>query len=221
MGVRLQFRSTADLPDLAGFAYRKLFRRLADLDMHVQLHDEGARLPQSIGLIEPSSVKLVVDHFGRPDLSRGADAEAFVDLLRAVERGRTWVKLSAAFRLRPLAALRPFAGESDRDIFAARTADVQEAGDGSRGPAGDLEDELSFIDKVMRGNASWVDVKYSQVQPMIQASQAASRKKITGARWKKIFIDICDDDTIATAVTDLGLSGDERDAWVKEEKSIF
>jgi len=87
--------------------------------------------------------------------------------------------------------------------------------------AGDLEAELSFIDKVMRGNASWVDVKYSQVQPMIQASQAASRKKITGARWKKVFIDICDDATIDTAVTDLGLSGDERAAWIKEEKSIF
>jgi predicted TIM-barrel fold metal-dependent hydrolase len=109
VGIRLQFRSTADLPDLSGFAYRKLFRRLADLDMHVQLHDEGARLPQSIALIEPSGVKLVIDHFGRPDLARGADAEAFLDLLRAVERGRTWVKLSAAFRLRPLAALQPFA----------------------------------------------------------------------------------------------------------------
>jgi hypothetical protein len=87
--------------------------------------------------------------------------------------------------------------------------------------AGDLETELSFIDKVMRKSGSWVDVKYSQVQPMIQASQVASRKKISGARWKKIFIDICDDDTIDTAVTDLGLSGDERAEWIKEEKSVF
>src|SRR6478735_3620573 len=38
--------------------------------------------------------------------------------------------------------LRPFAADADRDIFAARTADMQEAGDGSGAPAGDLEDEI-------------------------------------------------------------------------------
>jgi predicted TIM-barrel fold metal-dependent hydrolase len=109
VGVRLQFRSLRELPDLTGFAYRKLFRRVADLGWHVQLHDEGERLAHSIAAIEPSGVNLVVDHFGRPDLSLGVDAPGFIALLRAIERGRTWVKLSAAFRLTPLAVLRPFA----------------------------------------------------------------------------------------------------------------
>lgn len=38
--------------------------------------------------------------------------------------------------------LRPFSAEEDRDIFAARTADVGAAGDGSGGPAGALDDEI-------------------------------------------------------------------------------
>jgi predicted TIM-barrel fold metal-dependent hydrolase len=115
-GVRLQFRSLPEAPDLSVFAWRKLFRRIADLDWHVQLHDECARLPGSIEQIEAAGVKLVIDHFGRPELQRGTDAEGFIAVLRAIERGRTWVKLSAAFRLTPLEALRPF---SDRLIAAA------------------------------------------------------------------------------------------------------
>lgn len=39
--------------------------------------------------------------------------------------------------------LRPFSADSDRDIFAARTEDMGAAGDGSGGPAGNLDDEIS------------------------------------------------------------------------------
>ncbi|UXA08011.1 GNAT family N-acetyltransferase [Mycobacterium sp. SMC-2] len=39
--------------------------------------------------------------------------------------------------------LRPFSAEKDRDIFAARTEDMGAAGDGSGGPAGNLDDEIS------------------------------------------------------------------------------
>ncbi|MGB3895153.1 GNAT family N-acetyltransferase [Mycolicibacter sinensis] len=38
--------------------------------------------------------------------------------------------------------LRPFAGESDRDIFELRTTDVGASGDGSGAPAGVLDDEI-------------------------------------------------------------------------------
>ena len=37
--------------------------------------------------------------------------------------------------------LRPFSAREDRDIFATRTEDVGAAGDGSGGPAGNLDDE--------------------------------------------------------------------------------
>jgi GNAT superfamily N-acetyltransferase len=52
--------------------------------------------------------------------------------------------------------LRPFCGESDRDIFAARTADIGAAGDGSGGPAGDLDDEIrSAMARVEAEEAAW------------------------------------------------------------------
>lgn len=40
-------------------------------------------------------------------------------------------------------ALRPFSGESDRDVFAARIDDIGAAGDGSDRPASGLDDEIS------------------------------------------------------------------------------
>lgn len=52
--------------------------------------------------------------------------------------------------------LRPFAGESDRDIFAARTEDTGAPGDGSGGPAGDLDDEIrSALARIDAEEAAW------------------------------------------------------------------
>jgi GNAT superfamily N-acetyltransferase len=55
--------------------------------------------------------------------------------------------LSFTFKDRPASSgdsmvLRPFSGKSDRDIFAARTDDIGAKGDGSGGPAADLDDEI-------------------------------------------------------------------------------
>ena len=44
-------------------------------------------------------------HFGRPDAQKGVACEGFQMLLRLLQNGRTWVKVSAAYRLgRPAAA---------------------------------------------------------------------------------------------------------------------
>ncbi|BBY79113.1 GNAT family N-acetyltransferase [Mycolicibacterium pulveris] len=53
--------------------------------------------------------------------------------------------------------LRPFRPDEDRDVFAARTADVQEAGDGSRAPAGDLDEEIrAGLRRVDAEEAAWL-----------------------------------------------------------------
>src|SRR5262249_40413782 len=103
VGVRLPFIGLPQLPDLTSFEYRRFLRRLADLDWHVHLHVEGERLPPLIDIIERSGVKLVIDHLGRPDPRTGVESEGFKAMLRAIERGRTWVKMSAAYRLGPAA----------------------------------------------------------------------------------------------------------------------
>ncbi|MDB5532625.1 MAG: putative metal-dependent hydrolase, TIM-barrel fold [Hyphomicrobiales bacterium] len=109
VGVRFQFRNVASPPDLSSFEYRRLMRRIADLDWHVHLHDEGERLPNYIETIEACGPKLVIDHFGRPTKGLGVNSEGFQAVLRSIERGNTWVKASAAFRIEPAADAAVFA----------------------------------------------------------------------------------------------------------------
>ena len=52
--------------------------------------------------------------------------------------------------------MRLFSPSTDRDIFAARTADVGAAGDGSGAPAGDLDNEIgSALGRVSAEEAAW------------------------------------------------------------------
>lgn len=100
VGVRFQWRSLKTTPDLTTPEYKRFLRRINDLDWHVQLHDEGARLPPAIDALEKAGIKkLVIDHFGRPTASLGTACPGFQRVLKSVETGRTWVKLSAGYRL--------------------------------------------------------------------------------------------------------------------------
>ena len=83
-----------------------LAHRVHALGWHVQLHDNGRRLAPAIAAIEPYGIPLVIDHFGRPDLDSGVDCPGFQAVLRAVARGRCWVKMSADFRVGPEAMVR-------------------------------------------------------------------------------------------------------------------
>ena len=52
--------------------------------------------------------------------------------------------------------LRSFSGDTDRDIFAERVDDVHTAGDGSGGPAGSLDDEItSALSRLDAEEAAW------------------------------------------------------------------
>jgi len=99
VGMRLPFIGLPSLPDITTFEYRALFRRLADLDWHVHPHVEGGDLPKILPTLEASGVKIVADHLGRPDPATGVNSEGFKALLRSIDKGRTWVKLSGGYRL--------------------------------------------------------------------------------------------------------------------------
>jgi predicted TIM-barrel fold metal-dependent hydrolase len=58
-------------------------------------------LPKILPVLEACGVKIVVDHLGRPDPKSGVNSEGFKALLRSIDRGRTWVKLSGGYRLGP------------------------------------------------------------------------------------------------------------------------
>jgi GNAT superfamily N-acetyltransferase len=70
-------------------------------------------------------------------------------------------QLSFALNERPASSgeslmLRPFSGEADRDVFAARIDDIGAAGDGSGAPAGSLDDEIrSAAGRFRAEEAAW------------------------------------------------------------------
>jgi predicted TIM-barrel fold metal-dependent hydrolase len=99
VGVRLALRRAAQTPDLRGYEHRKFLNRLADLGMHVELLARAAQMPALLPALDEAGVRVVVDHFGGPDAADGADGPGFGALLRALENGRTWVKLSAGYRI--------------------------------------------------------------------------------------------------------------------------
>lgn len=103
VGVRLTPIGINPPPDYDNFEHRRLFRRIADLDWHLHLHVDAERLPQLMPVLERSGVKIVLDHLGRVDPRLGIESEGFKAMCAAVERGRTWIKLSAPYRTGELA----------------------------------------------------------------------------------------------------------------------
>ncbi len=98
-GVRYQLPVSAPLPDLAGYAFRRFVRRLTDAGLHIELNLSGAQLAAILPALDDSGVDVVVDHFGLLRAEQGMAGEGFQAVLRAIDRGRTRVKLSAGFRL--------------------------------------------------------------------------------------------------------------------------
>lgn len=98
VGVRFQWRNVKDVPDIATPEYRKFFRRVRDLDWHVHINQTADKLAAPIATLQAAGVKLVIDHFGHPQKG-GAACEGFQAVMRAIDNGRTWVKLSAGYRL--------------------------------------------------------------------------------------------------------------------------
>jgi predicted TIM-barrel fold metal-dependent hydrolase len=99
VGVRLQLKASAPLPDIAGFEYRKYLNRLADSGMHLELNAGATQLSQLLPALKDSGVNVVVDHFGLLRSPDGIAGDGFQALLRALDYGNVWVKISAGFRL--------------------------------------------------------------------------------------------------------------------------
>ena len=110
-----------DAPEMA--------RRIAPLGWHLQVQDRGNWLPGAIPLLEKLPVDIVIDHVGRTPPENGINDPGFKALLRFMEKGRCWVKISAPYlastdgppkyadvgdKVRALVSVRP-----DRLVWAA------------------------------------------------------------------------------------------------------
>ncbi|KAB0517636.1 amidohydrolase family protein [Pseudomonas extremorientalis] len=98
VGVRLNLVGRA-LPDFAEPGWKVFFEHLVALGWHVELHREVADLPQLVRQLLPFGIKLVVDHFGRPDARLGVAQRNFAELLDLGLSGQLWLKVSGIYRL--------------------------------------------------------------------------------------------------------------------------
>ncbi len=96
-----------------------MIRKLADLDMFVQIQSEHDQLRCSVPWIETIPVKVLIDHLGRPTPSAGLGQPGFKALLNLAKTKRVSVKLSGYSKystrqlpVRGLLALRARRGRS-------------------------------------------------------------------------------------------------------------
>ena len=92
--ANLLFPSNAQLDDLAGLA-----RRIADCGWHLQLLADASKTEGLEALVHLSPVPVVLDHMGHIPARLGVSHPGFQTVLRLLDTGKLWVKLSGAYRI--------------------------------------------------------------------------------------------------------------------------
>ena len=97
VGIRINL-STDGLTPLIEPGADRLFERIREMNWFVEVHCERDELAGATGLLESAGVRVIIDHFGRPDPARGHAQPGFQALLELGRTGRSVVKLSGPFR---------------------------------------------------------------------------------------------------------------------------
>jgi predicted TIM-barrel fold metal-dependent hydrolase len=80
-------------------ALERIAARVNEFGWHVQLHLPGSMISEIAERLLKLLTEFVIDHFGRVDPRHGVWQPAFQALLRLVDSGKCWVKLSAPYRI--------------------------------------------------------------------------------------------------------------------------
>ncbi len=94
VGARLNFMRAGELESL-----ERIAARVQEFGWHVQLHLPGSAIAEIADRLLKLPTGFVIDHFGRVDPRYGVWQPAFQALLRLVDSGKCWVKLSAPYRI--------------------------------------------------------------------------------------------------------------------------
>ena len=79
---------------------QEIARRISELGWHVVVYFEAADLPELWDFFSGLPTTVVVDHMGRPDMSKGVDSEEFALFLRFMrEHPNVWSKVTCPERL--------------------------------------------------------------------------------------------------------------------------
>lgn len=132
-GVRLNLKSVGRAPDAAALkrelaAYAAAIRPLGTWVLQVYLALDAVPVLED-AVAELAGVKLCVDHFGHPALPKEPVPEGttpdpyelpgFASLVRLLEAGSTWVKVSGAYRIEGDERL-PWVGAMARELLRVR-----------------------------------------------------------------------------------------------------
>lgn len=75
-----------------------LAKQVKDLGWHVQLHLRADQIVANEGLLHKIVTPMVFDHLGRIPPPQGGSHPAFGILLKLIDKGKTWVKLSGVYQ---------------------------------------------------------------------------------------------------------------------------
>jgi len=75
-----------------------LSKRVNDLGWHVQIHMLGDAIVEHAELLQRLPSPIVFDHLARIPQPAGVDHPSFALLVKMLDQGRTWVKLSGAYQ---------------------------------------------------------------------------------------------------------------------------
>jgi 2-pyrone-4,6-dicarboxylate lactonase len=96
-GARFSFMSHLGFPDLD--TVRSVIGMVEPYGWHIAIHVAGSGLIDLEDFIRSIPAPVVIDHMARPDISEGTEGPVISRLLRLLDSGRVWVKLSGVERL--------------------------------------------------------------------------------------------------------------------------
>jgi ribosomal protein S18 acetylase RimI-like enzyme len=142
--------------EIADALLKALERRHEVLDLMVESDNKAAAVEAIVGLLD-------ISHEGAEAVMNMSFDRLTKDSRKIIQAELEDLNKQLSFTLgeRPASSgdslqLRAFSADEDRDIFAVRTEDIGAAGDGSGGPAGNLDDEIrSALGRVDDEEAAW------------------------------------------------------------------
>src|SRR5688572_10444157 len=97
VGIRINLLNHGIRP-LTEAGADKLLARVKEMNWFVQVHCQKDELADAAPILYKAGVRIMVDHFGRPDVPRGIRQLRFETLLEFGRSGNAVVKLSGPFR---------------------------------------------------------------------------------------------------------------------------
>ncbi|MGH6616660.1 amidohydrolase family protein [Sphingomonas sp.] len=79
--------------------YRAIIDRIAAHGWHIVIYFEAADLAEKWAFFTSLPITIVVDHMGRPDVTKSPDGPEFAQFLRFMEHGNIWSKVTCPERL--------------------------------------------------------------------------------------------------------------------------